>query len=222
MKLSERLETIASLIPDHVTVYDIGCDHGHLEVYLIQHRVDVTIYAVEKSDITMKKARKTFSYYPSERIIPVVNPVLATLPIAENSYLVLAGLGANTIIKLLKGSRLPEHIIIDARRDLKNLRAYLISLGYQLKKERIVLENEYDYVIMLWERGNASYDEVTLWIGPMILKESHPKKRCYLTRLYERYQKRLLHMPKESEQRMIFVKVLERINEELEKDKATD
>ena len=46
--ISKRLKVIASLIPQYVKVFDIGCDHGYLSIYLCKYNNNKVV----ASDIT--------------------------------------------------------------------------------------------------------------------------------------------------------------------------
>ena len=36
MKLSKRLQVVASFIPDNSSLLDVGCDHALLDIFLMQ------------------------------------------------------------------------------------------------------------------------------------------------------------------------------------------
>ena len=43
IKLSPRLKQIAEYINDNSNMVDIGCDHGLLDIYLIQNKKNIKI-----------------------------------------------------------------------------------------------------------------------------------------------------------------------------------
>jgi len=49
MKLSERLLTIASLVPKNSIVADIGTDHGYIPAYLIENNISKKVIGTDIS-----------------------------------------------------------------------------------------------------------------------------------------------------------------------------
>ena len=45
VKLSERLSAVSKLITPTLKVADVGCDHGYLSIYLLQHHITDKVIA---------------------------------------------------------------------------------------------------------------------------------------------------------------------------------
>ena len=45
MKLSKRLQVVASFIPDNSSLLDVGCDHALLDIFLMQTKKNIQIMA---------------------------------------------------------------------------------------------------------------------------------------------------------------------------------
>ena len=66
---------------------------------------------------------------------------------------VIAGMGTNTILNILKSNRTPNKIILASNNELAKLRKEVNKLGYVLKAEKVILDNKHYYSIMLYEKG---------------------------------------------------------------------
>ena len=64
MKLSKRLEAVATLVDVGVRVIDVGCDHGYLDIYLTENNdnkciaTDINKNALESAINNIKKKSK--------------------------------------------------------------------------------------------------------------------------------------------------------------------
>ena len=58
MKLSHRLETIASFVPKGSIVADIGTDHGYIPIWLLQQKIAVKAIAMDIGEGPLKRARE--------------------------------------------------------------------------------------------------------------------------------------------------------------------
>ena len=68
---SKRLLEIASLVPVHSTVVDVGCDHGLLDIYLTLHR-NCKCTASDINENCLKSARENIKKYSLVDKIKVV------------------------------------------------------------------------------------------------------------------------------------------------------
>ena len=56
-KLSIRLKTLAEYIDDNCNMVDIGCDHGLLDIYLIQNKKNINIIASDINENALNNAK---------------------------------------------------------------------------------------------------------------------------------------------------------------------
>ena len=59
----------------------------------------------------------------------------------------------NTILNIIKSKKCPNKLIISSNNDLPLLRTNLNKLNFMIKEEKVVLEKNHYYVIMLCLRG---------------------------------------------------------------------
>lgn len=165
MKISTRLETIASFIKEGANVIDVGADHGLLEKYLLDNHLVSSVLAVEnkvgpygilKSSLNGYDVRLSLSDG-----IEDLNETINTIAIA--------GMGGNLIVDILKAH--PEklnkinQIVVDAHRDIELVRREIIKLGYFIEKEKIVFENNIYYFIISFLKGNRPHSDLELEWG---------------------------------------------------------
>lgn len=181
MKLSKRLQVIADLIPPNKKVFDIGCNHAYLDIYLTTNRSNSCTAAdldIRMAEINIAKTNL------NNKIKTVQTDGLNELDINENDIVVLAGLGGKTIIQILKENKslLPNTLIIQSNNNLKSLRQKVVLLGYYIKNEKYVLENKKHYVIIEFSKGHKKYNNNDFVYGPILSKD-----RIYLDNLYNYY-----------------------------------
>ena len=141
-KLSKRLEVVANFIDDNdKSVIDIGCDHGLLSIYLAEKFKNLKIIASDVNNNALESARRNVSKYKLEDRIDIrLGSGISVINKKDKiDTLVVAGMGANTIIGFLKYSqdKLKDinKIIIQSNTDLFFLRKNMVSMGYYIDDE---------------------------------------------------------------------------------------
>ena len=193
-KLSKRLFAITEMIEDGKVVYDVGCDHAYLDIYLTLYRNNITCYAIDVRPSVIKIAKENIKN--AGLTIPVIlNNGLENIEICDNSIVVLAGMGTRTILKIIQNKHIPE-MIIQSNDDLFSLRKELMNAGYKIIEEKLIFEFGYYYVFIkaIFENKiEYSYEE--LLVGPIL----HQKRDClfngYLHSQLEKYNKMLNDIP---------------------------
>ena len=137
-KLSKRLAVISSFIEDNSKVIDIGCDHGLLSIYLVNKYKNIRVIA---SDINKNALDTAINNIKKEgldnRIETRLGNGLDVVSSDEIDTVVIAGMGANTIVCILKYA--PDklvnvnNIIIQSNTDLYFLRKNVTKMGYYIE-----------------------------------------------------------------------------------------
>ena len=165
MNISERLLAIANLVHPHSNVIDVGADHGLLEKYLIDSGKVNSIFAVENKKGPFEILRKNLKDYD---VNVSLSDGLDEMP-PETNVIVLAGMGGNLIVDILKKDpnklNAIEQIVVDAHKDAELVRREVIKLGYRIEKEKIVVENKIYYFIISFVKGKSSYKDIELEWG---------------------------------------------------------
>ena len=93
-------------------------------------------------------------------------------------------MGANTIIGFLKYSqdKLKDinKIIIQSNTDLYFLRKNMISMGYYIDDEELVLDKNIIYTVIVFKKGRKRYSYKELYLGPILLDKNSElfRKKC--------------------------------------------
>ena len=172
-KLSKRLEVVASFVNDNSKVIDIGCDHGLLSIYLVNKYKNVKVIATN-----IKKEKL------ENRIETRLGSGLDVVKAGEIDTIVIAGMGANTIVGILKYSTSKlsnvNNIIIQSNTDLYFLRKNIISLGYYIEDEILVEDKNIIYTAIKFNKGKRRYNYKELYLGPVLTTKNDDlfKKKC--------------------------------------------
>ena len=191
--ISKRIKELASLIPEVKRVIDVGCDHALLDIHLASRYPDTKFLATDISESAIKGALRNIEENDLDsRIEVLVTDGLNGISLNEDDFIVLSGMGTNTIIKILK-PRLNEinRLLIQTNRDFEELRTFMFQNGFKILDEKVIHDKLY-YVFMCFEKGNMEYINTDLWLGP-IIKDS--KNYDYFEFLLKNYKKILPGIP---------------------------
>ncbi len=175
--INQKITHIANLITPCDVVMDIGCDHCYLAIELLSsHKAQTIINIDVRKDplaIGMKNLKK---HQLLEHTINLVNDGLKDLTLAHPQfkninkidYCVIAGMGANNIIDILKNNSLPiDNFILHPTKNEYQLRSFLIKNGYEIMQEHYVYERNIFYPLFVVNKTNKKiqYHEEELYFG---------------------------------------------------------
>lgn len=178
--MSKRLLEIADMV-DTKNIYDVGCDHALLDIYLAKEK-NINCIAIDISEINIKRAKKNI-LKNNLNIKAIVNDGLENINVLPDSTIILSGLGTRTILNILKGNDC-ENIIVQSNNNLFDLRKSMNEQGYVIEKESVLYDKKY-YVTIKFKKGNIKYNEKQLYLGPILLNNSninyykHLKNACF-------------------------------------------
>lgn len=169
MHLSKRLETIANMIPKGSHIIDVGCDHGLLSIYLVLEK-ECTALATDINTKALDNAINNIRKYKVD--IPTkCTDGINDININPDDYLVIAGMGTQTIMHILENKILPDNLVISSNNQLYTLRKYVTKLGYIIDDEKFVEERNKKYVIIKFIKGHKKYHQLDLKYGPIAQKD---------------------------------------------------
>ncbi|MCC8070134.1 MAG: Nif3-like dinuclear metal center hexameric protein [Ruminococcus sp.] len=153
IKIDDRLKACADLIDGNGIVCDVGTDHAHLCVYLIQSGKCSKVIASDIIDGPLKSAEQTVTRYQLEDSISIVkSDGLKNVDLNGVSDVIIAGMGGENILGIIKDCpKLQEDgisLILQPMTKAPLLRKELYSLGYEIVKEVAVQVNNTFYTIM--------------------------------------------------------------------------
>lgn len=153
IKIDDRLKACADFVSGTGTVCDVGTDHAHLCVYLIQSRKCKNVIASDIVDGPLNSAQSTIKRYQMEDSISVVqSDGLKNINLTNVSDIIIAGMGGETILNIIKESdTLKEKdisLILQPMTKAPLLRKELYSMGFEIVKEIAVKVGTTFYTIM--------------------------------------------------------------------------
>lgn len=185
IKLSLRLKTLADFIDDNSSLVDIGCDHGLLDIYLLQTRKNINIVASDVNINALNNAKKNIKKYNlEEKIKTNLSNGLDNIDTTNMDTIVIAGMGAHTAVSILcnnsKKLKPIKKIIIQSNNDLDYLREHVTKLGYYITREELVRDAGIIYTVIEFKKGYSLYTKKQLYFGPYLLKENSTlfKEKC--------------------------------------------
>ncbi len=206
MKISKRLETIASLIPSNSKVIDIGCDHALLDIYLA-HEKNCECIASDINNNALDQARYNVLRFQVKTVTLMLTDGLDNIPIHDEDIIVISGMGTSTIEHILEGKKLSRRLIISSHTDFEDLRRYVVSLGYRIEDEKYIEEKKKAYIIMSFVKGDVSYTDEDYRYGPILKKNV-----CYIENEREKVLEIINQLPKGNDEMKRRTKILEELD----------
>lgn len=153
MKLSSRLQACADFVIRGNTAADIGTDHGYLPIYLYQNGICPKVFAADLREKPLASAKaNAFRYGIEQEITFCLSDGLQNLPVAELGTVICAGMGGDCIAEILKNC--PQcytegrQFILQPQSATPELRLYLSSHGFEIRRETFAQDGRFVYAIM--------------------------------------------------------------------------
>ena len=191
--ISKRIKELAAMIPETKRVIDVGCDHALLDITLASKFKNTSFLATDISSNAIKESLKRVKKEKlDDRITLLVNDGLKGISLNRDDFIVISGMGTNTIIDIIE-SRINEinKILIQSNRDLELLRKFMFDHGFKISDEKVIYDNHF-YIFIYFERGEVNYNLEDLWLGPVIKDSNYHE---YFLFLLEKYKKILPGIP---------------------------
>ena len=175
------------------TLADVGTDHAHLPIYMIQQGSCRNALACDVNDGPLQRASTAVSRFGLEgQIQTIKSDGLNSVP-ETYDVVVLAGMGGDLIAKILDEHppRCAERLLLQPMTKGEVLRNYLFSHGYSVLRECAVSEGDRHYIVLeaRWgEHGEYSEFDCYLPQNPV----SSPETLDYLEKILSSHQRRLL------------------------------
>lgn len=182
LKLSKRLETVASYIPKGAILADIGSDHAYLPCYSYLNGLIIQGVAGEITEGPLKSAKEQVRKSELEDKIDVrKGNGLEVISPNEVTCISIAGMGGSLIRTILdEGKEKLEgvgRLILQPNIGSHRVREWLIEHEWELVTETILEEDGKIYEVLVAEKGNPKKPytnlEAGLLVGPFLMKEKN-------------------------------------------------
>lgn len=153
LKLTARLEKIATLVTEGAFLADIGTDHGYIPIYLLNKGV---INRAVLSDINkgpLDNARSEIKKNNLEKMADLrLGSGLEILDCNEVDEVIIAGMGGILISEIIKKDleicKMLNKMILQPMQASEELRFFLIENGFEIMDEHLVNEDFRIYEII--------------------------------------------------------------------------
>ena len=177
IKLSKRLEKIASFVDNGASVVDIGCDHALLGIYLVLNKKDTKVVVSDVNKNALNNAVSNIEKYKlTDKIDTVLSNGLESIDVTGLDTIIISGMGTHTMVGILYNnlSKLKniDTIILQSNNDIDFLRKKVTSIGYYIEQEVLVKDKKIIYTIIKFKKGHKFYSYKELYFGPCLLKEN--------------------------------------------------
>lgn len=151
IKLPRRLEAAAELVGSG-SVADIGTDHAHLAIKLIQ-KGSTKVLASDINEGPCQRARvNVYAWGLKSKITVVCRPGLEKIEEFAPDNIVIAGMGGELIASILAESDYPKksgcRLVLVPHSMQNKLRKYLSSEGFSIDEERVVFDGGKYYQLL--------------------------------------------------------------------------
>ena len=153
MKLSKRLQMVASLVTAGNRLGDIGTDHGYIPIVLVQQGICPVAIAsdVNKGPLLRAKEHIEENGLSSKIQVRLGNGLASILP-GEVDTVLIAGMGGSLIVTILEQGKnvrdSAKELVLSPHSDIPKVRAYIMEQGYEIIQESMVKEDGKYYVAM--------------------------------------------------------------------------
>ncbi|MDR0948524.1 MAG: class I SAM-dependent methyltransferase [Lachnospiraceae bacterium] len=153
ISLSHRLLALAQMVTPGSVVWDVGCDHGYLSIYLVQNGISPRVVAMDVRVGPLQAAKKHIDEYGLSSYIETrLSDGLSTPGTLAADTILIAGMGCGLIIRILSEGRshaqAAREVIVQPQSQLPLFRCFLRKEGYRIVKENIIEEGGLFYFPM--------------------------------------------------------------------------
>lgn len=194
MKLSKRLQTIADFVKKNSVVADIGTDHAHIPIYLIENNIIDKAYACDINKGPLEKAKENIANVgASKNIVLRLSNGLDKMSNKEVDTIIIAGMGGELIIDILNRGKVffdkKNTFILSPHTKTDEVRDYLIRKGFKIIKEDMCIDEGKFYTVMevRYTENTVMYSEAELLYGKYLIENKHPVLLRFLKKEEEKY-----------------------------------
>lgn len=188
MKINNRLKLVGDYVDKGSVPLDIGCDHAKLSIYLLKEKNFPFVYASDNKIGPLNQAKENVNYYNLADKIELIKAEGLNSLNDKIDTITVTGMGGLTINKMFLENKNKltniKTIILSPNNFIKEVRETINKLGYYLKDEELVEESNKLYHILVFSKGNKTYSDKELYLGPILMtKNKEIIKRYYRNEL---------------------------------------
>lgn len=211
MKINNRLKLVGDYVDKGSIPLDIGCDHAKLSIYLLKEKNFPFVYASDNKIGPLNQARENVNYYNLADKIELIKADGLNSLNDKIDTITVTGIGGLTINKMFLENRNKltniKTIILSPNNFIKEVRETINKLGYYLKDEELVEESNKLYHILVFSKGNKTYSDKELYLGPILMTKNKEIIKKYYRNELSNINNLLLNNKISIEKKEKFIKI---------------
>ena len=196
IRLSRRMEAVASMVTAGYTLCDVGTDHGYVPIALVQGNIIPKAIAVDINKGPLERANEHIRANGlTEQITTRLSNGLEAIHDGEVDSIVIAGMGGELVIHILTAGetvcRSAKELILQPQSEVSKVREYVRNTGYKIVDEDMIFEDVKYYPMFrcvpcadnsAWDNMDETTVTVCDLYGPVLIKNGNPVLRKFLVR----------------------------------------
>lgn len=186
MQLSKRLEAVAGLVTKGNRLADVGCDHAHTSIYLVEKGMVPSGIAMDVRQGPIERAKENIQRYGFEsRIETRLSDGVKELAAGEADTILISGMGGGLMVKILSEGcdvvKSVKELVLQPQSEIAGVRHWLHEQGFAITEEFMLSEDGKHYTGMRAVKGHEIYEkEVFYRYGKLLLEEKNPVLKEFL------------------------------------------
>lgn len=204
MKLSDRLQAVASFVTPGLKVVDIGTDHGYVPIYLIKEKISSYVIAMDINKGPILRAKAHIMEEGLTEYIDIrISDGFEKIHIGEAKSAIIAGMGGELIIKILENEREIvedlDELILSPHSEIASVREYLHKNNLKIEDEKMLIDEEKFYTIMKVTKGkDKAYSLEEYKYGAILIDRKDEVLMKYLKKEMEKLDKIITNLENNS------------------------
>lgn len=196
LPISKRLLACAEFILPGERVADVGTDHGYLAIHLLKNNTASHVLAADIAPQPLQRARENARRFGLTQGISFhLCDGVRGLP-RDFDVLVMAGLGAETMVQVLKGGPWLKtgsyRLVLQCQSSQNELRQYLSESGWRVSREIPVRDGKFLYTVLEAVPGMEPLTPAQHFVSPALLWCQSPMVKEYVAFCRETVRKVVL------------------------------
>lgn len=214
MILPKRLSLIASMVDDGAVVADIGTDHAHLPIFLVQSKVCTSALACDIKELPLESGRQNIELcHLEDKIKTRLSDGLSGIKADEADTFTIAGMGGDMIIHILSSCLYifdkKYTLILQPMTKYYALMGWLFDNGFEIIRQECTHEGKHCYTVIKvrFSGGKIPHTPEEEFLGKLDL--SNEENRLFLIKEIKKAEKRSIGDPS-------LIPVVEKLKEKLQ------